>query len=152
MAQRPFIETQFPLAVLSAEIYKERKAGTTQTLTSLGKWWGRKPLVLVRAILLALLMPASDDRLSYCVRPEQIEGPGEESFHVINEHLGTEASTLAELFGQLSTKAFGRSSRVGDVFCGAAASPLEAASPVGRPELPLFPRSARHGRLAGGSC
>ncbi|MDV7394990.1 DUF1156 domain-containing protein, partial [Arthrospira platensis SPKY1] len=27
----------------------------------LGKWWGRKPLVLVRATILGLLMPASDD-------------------------------------------------------------------------------------------
>ena len=44
-----FIETQFPIARLSAEAYKERKAGASQTLTGLGKWWGRKPLILVRA-------------------------------------------------------------------------------------------------------
>src|SRR5699024_9056137 len=55
------IEVQFPVAKLSAESYKERKAGSGQTLTGLGKWWGRKPLVLVRAIILGLLMPASDD-------------------------------------------------------------------------------------------
>lgn len=61
MPHRPFIETQFPLARLSAESYKERKAGSNQTLTGLGKWWGRKPLILVRASLLGLLMPASDD-------------------------------------------------------------------------------------------
>lgn len=61
MPHRPFIETQFPLARLSAESYKERKAGSGQTLTGLGKWWGRKPLILVRACLLGLLMPASDD-------------------------------------------------------------------------------------------
>ena len=35
-----FIETQFPIARLSAESYKERKAGASQTLTGLGKWWG----------------------------------------------------------------------------------------------------------------
>src|SRR5690606_29818072 len=46
--QRAFIEVQFPVAKLSAESYKERKAGAGQTLTGLGKWWGRKPLVLVR--------------------------------------------------------------------------------------------------------
>ncbi len=56
-----FIETQFPVAKLSAEAYKERKAGASQTLTGLGKWWGRKPLVLVRAIILGLLLPATDD-------------------------------------------------------------------------------------------
>ena len=44
-----FIETQFPIARLSAESYKERKANNGQTLTRLGKWWGRKPLILVRA-------------------------------------------------------------------------------------------------------
>lgn len=32
-----------------------------QALTSLGKWWGRKPLVMVRAIIPGLLMPASND-------------------------------------------------------------------------------------------
>ncbi len=58
---RCFIETQFPVARLSAESYKERKANYSQTLTGLGKWWGRKPLVLVRAAILGLLMPASDD-------------------------------------------------------------------------------------------
>jgi putative DNA methylase len=56
-----FIETQFPIARLSAESYKERKAGASQTLTGLGKWWGRKPLILVRAAILGMLMPASAD-------------------------------------------------------------------------------------------
>jgi adenine-specific DNA methylase len=59
--QRAFIETQFPIARLSAESYKERKAVSGQTLTGLGKWWGRKPLILVRACILGMLMPASDD-------------------------------------------------------------------------------------------
>ena len=52
-----FIETQFPIARLSAESYKERKANLGQTLTRLGKWWGRKPLILVRAAILGMLMP-----------------------------------------------------------------------------------------------
>ena len=56
-----FIETQFPVSKLSKESYKERKAGSGQTLTGLGKWWGRKPLILVRAAILGLLLPASDD-------------------------------------------------------------------------------------------
>lgn len=56
-----FIETQFPIARLSAESYKERKAGASQTLTGLGKWWGRKPLILVRASILGMLMPASNN-------------------------------------------------------------------------------------------
>ena len=56
-----FIETQFPIARLSAEAYKERKANNGQTLTRLGKWWGRKPLILVRASIIGMLMPASGD-------------------------------------------------------------------------------------------
>ncbi|MGH2534502.1 MAG: anti-phage-associated DUF1156 domain-containing protein [Thermomicrobiales bacterium] len=58
---RAFIEVQFPVSKLSKESYKERKAAAGQTLTALGKWWGRKPLVLVRAIILGLLMPATGD-------------------------------------------------------------------------------------------
>lgn len=62
MAQdKSFIEVQFPVSKVSKESYKERKANLGQTLTGLGKWWGRKPLVLVRAAILGLLMPASND-------------------------------------------------------------------------------------------
>ncbi len=56
-----FIEVQFPVSKISKESYKERMANLGQTLTGLGKWWGRKPLILVRAALLGLLMPASDN-------------------------------------------------------------------------------------------
>ena len=56
-----FIEVQFPISKLSKECYKERKSQQGQTLTGLGKWWGRKPLILVRAALFGLLLPASSD-------------------------------------------------------------------------------------------
>lgn len=56
-----FIESQFPVSKVSKESYKERKATSGQTLPQLGKWWGRKPLILVRAAVIGLLMPASDD-------------------------------------------------------------------------------------------
>ncbi len=59
--QKSFIETQFPVSKVSKESYKERKAGTGQALTNLGKWWGRKPLIMVRATVLGLLMPATDN-------------------------------------------------------------------------------------------
>ncbi|WAM37308.1 anti-phage-associated DUF1156 domain-containing protein [Caldicellulosiruptor acetigenus] len=59
--EKSLIEVQFPVSKLSKEAFKERKAGAGQTLTGLGKWWGRKPLVLVRALLLGLLLPATDD-------------------------------------------------------------------------------------------
>lgn len=58
---KSFIEAQFPVSKISKESYKERKAGASQTLTGLGKWWGRKPLILVRAAILGCLMPAGKD-------------------------------------------------------------------------------------------
>ena len=165
-----FIETQFPIARLSAESYKERKAGASQTLTGLGKWWGRKPLILVRASILGMLMPASTDpkkdreiflkvltmddagtwerckqavkrkttkfefdqlpyaeRISECERPENVIGPTKETWSEINDHLGTQANSLAELIDQLGKKNFGHTPRVGDSFCGGGSIPFEAA-------------------------
>lgn len=61
MTELSFIEQQFPVARVSAESYKERMGGATQTLTCVGKWWGRKPLVLVRACLIGMLMPVTAD-------------------------------------------------------------------------------------------
>src|SRR5215470_17041559 len=180
VATRSFIETQFPVSKLSKESYKERKAGSGQTLTGLGKWWGRKPLILVRAAILGLLFPASDDpqkdreiflkiltmdeeglwrrkskaippteiyacltpnereqwfeahtaearpkykkeiarehrevlqhlvftrlsydqKLVYCDRPEQLDGPSAAAWEDINDHLGTTAHSLPELVRQ----------------------------------------------------
>ena len=61
MSQKAFIETQFPVSKVSKESYKERKSSQGQTITGLGKWWGRKPLVLIRAAILGCLLPASDN-------------------------------------------------------------------------------------------
>jgi putative DNA methylase len=203
------IERQFPVARLSMESYKERSAKQSQTLTGLGKWWGRKPLVLVRACLLALLIPPSDcaeldrdillklmtmdaeglrrrknksiradriiaelaeappsfrnrfddpaspqdrslikkltasertelqawtfdrmpyrEKLEYCARPEQIDGPSSEAWREINAHLGTSANDLQDLIVELGIRRFGHRPRVGDTFCGGGSIPFEAA-------------------------
>ena len=177
-SMQTFIETQFPIARLSAESYKERKANNGQTLTRLGKWWGRKPLVLVRAAILGMLMPASNDakrdreiflkimtmddqgvwervkdggsgapwrnddqsisraafyalsyadRLRYCDRPENVDGPSESAWEEINAHFGTAASSLTELIEQFGQQQFGHRPRVGDSFCGGGSIPFEAA-------------------------
>lgn len=56
------IETVFPAQKVSFEAQRERKAGSGQTLTALGSYWkGRKPLILVRAIILGSLLPQTDD-------------------------------------------------------------------------------------------
>jgi putative DNA methylase len=56
------IESVFPAQKISFEAQRERKAGAGQTLTALGSYWkGRKPLVLVRAIVLGSLLPQTGD-------------------------------------------------------------------------------------------
>ena len=56
------IEAVFPAQKVSFEAQKERKAGNGQTLTALGSYWkGRKPLILVRAIVLGSLLPQTGD-------------------------------------------------------------------------------------------
>ena len=56
------IETLLPVQRLSVDVYKERMAGSGQTLTALGSYWkGRKPLVLNKACILGALLPATKD-------------------------------------------------------------------------------------------
>ncbi len=55
------METQFPVSKMSIETYAERRSNQSQTITGLGKWWGRKPLVLCRATILGLLLPATNN-------------------------------------------------------------------------------------------
>lgn len=56
------IESLLPVQKLSIDVFKERMAGSGQTLTALGSYWkGRKPLVLNRACVLASLLPGTDD-------------------------------------------------------------------------------------------
>jgi len=56
------IESVFPAQKVSFEAQRERKAVAAQTLTGLGSYWkGRKPLILVRAIVLGSLLPQTDD-------------------------------------------------------------------------------------------
>jgi adenine-specific DNA methylase len=207
MNDRVFIEDQFPVSRISKESYKERKAGSSQTLTGLGKWWGRKPLILIRASIIGMLMPVSDDpkkdqdiflkiltmdndglwlrrsksipagviqanlseeewnelitdkegnlkrtwstglspeekeqvlrkvfdqlsydeKLIYCDRPEQIDGPGEKAWLEINTHLGTDAKNIQGLVTELGKRRFGHTPKVGDCFCGGGSIPFEAA-------------------------
>lgn len=167
---KSFIEEQFPVAKLSKESYRERKAVQSQTLTGLGKWWGRKPLILVRAALFGALLPVSDDKkkdkevflriltmdedglrkraefqnskkkdyvapwggtyetiLNEACRPEEIDGPSEESWKIINEHLETEAHNLQELAQALGKKRFGHIPQVGDCFAGGGSNVFEPA-------------------------
>ncbi|MGR7919551.1 anti-phage-associated DUF1156 domain-containing protein [Zobellella denitrificans] len=56
------IEAVYPAQKISFEAQKERKANLGQTLTGLGSYWkGRKPLILVRSIVLGTLLPQTED-------------------------------------------------------------------------------------------
>ena len=56
------IQAVFPAQKVSFEAQSERKAVVGQTLTSLGSYWkGRKPLILVRAVVLGSLLPQTGD-------------------------------------------------------------------------------------------
>ena len=224
--QKAFIETQFPISRLSAESYKERKDVFSQTLTGLSKWWERKPLILVRALIIGSLIPATDnpgkdrdiflkiltmdddgawirckgqiiptdlrnvapanlvakyfgwagfkrgiseedkaeasrlvleslsrtqreelwnnrkrlvesrqefeskdysERIRNCERPENVSGPQRQDWSIINEHLGTNATSLSELIAELGNRQFGHVPRIGDCFCGGGSIPFEAA-------------------------
>lgn len=204
---KSFIEVQFPVSKISKESYKERTAAQSQTLTPLGKWWGRKPLILCRGAILGLLLPATDDpikdreiflklltmdddglwhrksknisindlaafltsteqinwfkpgsvngarkyksgiskeqkeqlqkivlsrmgydnKIKYCVRPEQIDGPSPKSWKEINNHLGTHASSFPELIQELGKYKFGSIPSIGDCYSGGGNIPFEAA-------------------------
>ncbi|MBE9176602.1 DUF1156 domain-containing protein, partial [Synechocystis salina LEGE 06155] len=75
------IERIFPAQKISAEAQKERKAGAGQTLTALGSYWkGRKPLIMVRAIVLGCLLPATEDLEADLRIFEQLMAIADESF------------------------------------------------------------------------
>ncbi|OUC09589.1 DNA methylase, partial [Litorilinea aerophila] len=67
------------------------------------------------------------EKLRYCRRPEQIEGPAPDAWNEINAHLGTHAHSLPELVQELGARRFGHRPRVGDAFCGGGSVPFEAA-------------------------
>ena len=56
------IEAVFPAQKVSFEAQEERTSVQSQTLTGLGSYWkGRKPLILVRSVVLGSLLPQTDD-------------------------------------------------------------------------------------------
>ena len=68
-----------------------------------------------------------DDRLEYCLRPEETTLQDEQVWKEINHHLGTNAENLAELIRELGIHRFGKVPTVGDCFTGGGSIPFEAA-------------------------
>ncbi len=77
------IERLLPVQKLSAEVFKERKAGAGQTLVPLGAYWkGRKPLILNKACILGCLLPATDNPTRDLAIFEKLMAMDDESFTV----------------------------------------------------------------------
>ena len=75
------IERLLPVQKLSAEVFKERKAGAGQTLVPLGAYWkGRKPLILNKACILGCLLPATDNSKRDLEIFEKLMAMDDESF------------------------------------------------------------------------
>jgi len=75
------IERLLPVQKLSAEVFKERKAGAGQTLVPLGAYWkGRKPLILNKACILGCLLPATDHPVRDLEIFEKLMAMDDESF------------------------------------------------------------------------
>jgi adenine-specific DNA methylase len=68
-----------------------------------------------------------DDRLEYCLRPEETSLTDKETWTEINEHLETNANSLPDLMKELGVKKFGYIPIVGDCFAGGGSIPFEAA-------------------------
>jgi len=57
------IEAVYPVQKISFEAQQERTSVQSQTLTGLGSYWkGRKPLILVRSIILGFLLPQTNNK------------------------------------------------------------------------------------------
>ena len=90
------IERLWPSQKLSVEAQKERKAGSSQILTSLGAYWkGRKPLLLVRACILGSLLPATDDPIEDLAVFEMLMRIDDDAFGYRDE--STKAGQIAVL-------------------------------------------------------
>ena len=68
-----------------------------------------------------------DQKLTYCVRPEEYVNESPAVWKEINAHLGTKATNLKELTAELGKMRFDREPVVGDCFCGGGSVPFEAA-------------------------
>ena len=65
------------------------------------------------------------EKLRFCDRPEQIDGPAPAAWAEINAHLGTHANSLSELVEELGIKRFGHRPRWVTPFAAAAQCPLK---------------------------
>ena len=106
---------------LSAEVFKERKAGAGQTLVPLGAYWkGRKPLILNKACILGCLLPATYDPACDLAIFEKLMAMDDESFAVRAKRRPRPKEILATL----------SISRISDYFTTIPANVFPESSPI----------------------
>ena len=115
------IERLLPVQKLSAESYKEQEGKQGKTLTTLGSYWkGRKPLILNKACVLGVLLPATDDPAGDLAVFEMLMAMDNESFAVRWKR----RPTPYEILGVLSI------ARISDYFTVSPAGALPVSAPV----------------------
>jgi len=115
------IERLLPVQKLSAEVFKERKAGAGQTLVPLGAYWkGRKPLILNKACVLGCLLPVTDDPVGDLVVFEKLLAMDDESFAIRAKRRPKPKEILAKL----------DLSRISDYFVASPENVLPEAAPI----------------------
>ncbi len=115
------IERLLPVQKLSAEVFKERKAGAGQTLVPLGAYWkGRKPLILNKACILGCLLPATYDPACDLAIFEKLMAMDDESFAVRAKRRPRPKEILATL----------SISRISDYFTTIPANVFPESSPI----------------------
>jgi putative DNA methylase len=115
------IERLLPVQKLSAEVFKERKAGAGQTLVPLGAYWkGRKPLILNKACVLGCLLPVTDDPARDLAVFEKLLAMDDESFAIRAKRRPKPKEILAKL----------AISRISDYFVASPGNVLPEAAPI----------------------
>lgn len=93
-----------------------------------GLLWAAGSADMERLRLAAYSRWSYEDKVARSLRPEELPDSAlDQIWDDVNEHLGTNASSVQELVEQLGVMRFGHRPTVADTFCGAGSIPFEAA-------------------------
>lgn len=122
------IESLLPVQKLSIDVYKERMAGSGQTLTALGSYWkGRKPLVLNRACVLASLLPATEHPIK--------------DLEIFELLMGMDEVSISKRLGLVKPEDIVRTAKISDINAYFVIDPADHALPVTSPfDIKDYPR------------
>lgn len=114
------IESLLPVQKLSIDVYKEREARQSQTLTALGSYWkGRKPLSLNRACVLGSLLPATDNPIK--------------DLEIFEMLMGMDDVSMSKRLGLPAPEVIVRTSQIPDIYAYFVVDPPGHAVPASAP-------------------